>query len=98
MERIGYGAGKKNFEHPNVLRAILLKEEERIAREKVTVLECQVDDMTPENLGYLMEQLFQEGALDVYFTPVQMKKNRPGTLVTVITEPRNAVRLEDMLF
>ena len=97
IENIGYGAGKKNFEHPNVLRAVLFNEEKVQQREKITVLECHLDDFTGESLGYVMEKLLNEGALDVYFTPVSMKKSRPGTLVTVLSKPENSFLLEDIL-
>ena len=94
---IGYGAGKKNFEHPNVLRAVLFNEEQPNKREEIAVLECQLDDSTGESLGYLMEKVLDEGALDVYFTPVSMKKSRPGTLITVLAKAENANMLEDLL-
>ena len=97
IENIGYGAGKKNFEHPNVIRAVLFNEEPATAREKISVLECQLDDSTGETLGYVMEKLLAEGALDVYYTPVAMKKSRPGTLITVLAKPENAFGLEDIL-
>ncbi|RKD22937.1 TIGR00299 family protein [Ammoniphilus oxalaticus] len=87
VERIGYGAGTKDFAHPNVLRAMLLDGEADKAgpdQEQVFILEAQVDDMTGEALGYAMEALFSAGALDVYYTPIFMKKNRPGILITVI--------------
>lgn len=92
VERVGYGAGTKDFDHPNVLRAILLQEDRSPAadQQSVCVLEAQVDDMTGEALGYAMEALFEAGALDVYYTPIQMKKNRPGTLMTVIAQRDNA--------
>ncbi|WP_261133478.1 nickel pincer cofactor biosynthesis protein LarC [Bacillus sp. Marseille-Q3570] len=98
MERIGYGAGKKDFDHPNVLRAILFEDQsvER-DREEIVVLECQIDDMTGEAFGYVMEKLFESRALDAYYTPVQMKKNRPGTLLTVLARPTDSVRLEEIL-
>ncbi|WP_408009290.1 nickel pincer cofactor biosynthesis protein LarC [Pseudalkalibacillus sp. A8] len=98
MERIGYGAGKKNFDHPNVLRAILFEDQSvEPDRERVEILECQIDDMTGESFGFVMEKLFEAGALDAYYTPVQMKKNRPGTLVTVLTTPNHWERLEEIL-
>lgn len=97
IENIGYGAGKKNFEHPNVIRAVLFNEEPAAAREKISVLECQLDDTTGETLGYVMEKLLAEGALDVYYTPVAMKKSRPGTLITVLAKPEHAFKLEDIL-
>lgn len=97
IENIGYGAGKKNFDHPNVLRAVLFNEEKAQQREKITVLECHLDDFTGESLGYVMEKLLTEGALDVYFTPVSMKKSRPGTLITVLSKAENSFLLEDLL-
>ena len=54
---------------------------------RVTVIECEIDDMNPQIFGVLMEQLYAAGALEVFYTPVQMKKNRPGTLITVVAQP-----------
>jgi len=95
VRQVGYGAGSKQFDsHPNLLRALygdLL--EEHVLRETVLVLETTIDDMNPQIYGHLMERLFAAGALEVFYTPIQMKKNRPGTLVTIICpEPR----LEDV--
>ncbi|HKB07745.1 MAG TPA: LarC family nickel insertion protein [Candidatus Polarisedimenticolia bacterium] len=88
--RIG-GIGPKQFDgHPNLLRVLdgdLL--EEAALRETVLVLETTIDDMNPQLYGHLMERLFAAGALEVFYTPIQMKKNRPGTLVTIICpEPK----------
>ncbi|MFD0958129.1 nickel pincer cofactor biosynthesis protein LarC [Paenibacillus chungangensis] len=106
IEHIGYGAGTKDFAHPNILRAFIIdpsnKDESANRRdrhqEQIAVLEAQVDDMPGEALGYLMESLFREGAKDVYYTPVQMKKNRPGTLITVLSSLEQADELEAILF
>ncbi|CAM4076504.1 Protein of uncharacterised function DUF111 [Lederbergia lenta] len=101
---IGYGAGTKNIPgRPNVLRVMvgeLLQGNEYSTghAETVTVLECQLDDMTGEAFGYVMDKLLDEGALDVYYTPVYMKKNRPGTLVTVLAPNDREARLSDVLF
>ncbi|MBH8603714.1 nickel pincer cofactor biosynthesis protein LarC [Thermoactinomyces sp. CICC 10522] len=102
IEKIGYGAGEKDFDHPNVLRALLIKDGEEKKeydrqRETIAVLETQVDDMSGEALGYAMDQLFRAGALDVFYTPVYMKKNRPGTLITVLAPEHLAERCEDVL-
>jgi pyridinium-3,5-bisthiocarboxylic acid mononucleotide nickel chelatase len=90
-DKVGYGAGTREIEHhPNLLRAVLgdLIDDGAI-RETVLVLETTIDDMNPQIYGHLMERLFAAGALEVFYTPVQMKKNRPGTLVTIICpEPR----------
>jgi hypothetical protein len=82
---IGYGAGTRDIKaRPNLLRAVLgvISSGDR----QVFVVETHLDDMNPEILGFLMERLFSEGALDVAFSPLQMKKNRPGTRLTLITE------------
>ncbi|OMF22234.1 TIGR00299 family protein [Paenibacillus sp. FSL H8-0548] len=98
IDRIGYGAGTKDFEHPNVLRAILYAPEQaESTKETIVVLEAQVDDSTGETLGFAMERIFEAGALDVYYTPVYMKKNRPGVLITVLCHPANCTRCEEAL-
>jgi pyridinium-3,5-bisthiocarboxylic acid mononucleotide nickel chelatase len=107
VEQVGYGAGEKDFDHPNVLRAMLIKpsnikknpfaDESSQEREPIFVLEAQLDDMTGEGLGYTMESLLSAGALDVFYTPVYMKKNRPGTLVTVLASLDSSDRCEHIL-
>lgn len=83
LEGVGYGLGKKDLSmQPNALR--LLRGQAGEGRPEVMVVECEVDDLPGEGFGFLMERLLDAGALDVYFTPVQMKKNRPGTLVTLL--------------
>ena len=99
VERIGYGAGDRNpAGRPNVLRALLGESLETGAFERVVVLECQIDDMNPQLYGALMERLAAAGALDVFYAPIQMKKNRPGTLVTVVAPPGRREALSDVLF
>jgi uncharacterized protein (DUF111 family) len=93
--KTGCGAGTKELQgKANMLRIFLGESEETVDSnmEKITVLEMEIDDMPAENFGYLMEQLFALPVLDVFFTPVQMKKNRPGTLVTILTKPDLANR------
>lgn len=83
LEGVGYGLGKKDLPtHPNALR--LLRGRSAEARAEVMVVEAEIDDLPGEGFGFLMERLLEAGALDVYFTPVQMKKSRPGTLVTLL--------------
>ncbi len=85
IQKTGYGAGSREVaEMPNLLRLILGDAREASRTDTVTVLEANIDDMNPELAGYAMERLFEAGALDVSFTPVYMKKNRPAMLVTVI--------------
>jgi len=94
--RIGYGAGSREGKGlPNVLRAVLGTVESRPAH--VSVVTTTIDDMSPEIFGYLMERLLGRGALDVYYSPVMMKKNRPGVEVTVIAEEENAAGVIECL-
>ena len=90
-EAIGYGMGKKDFERANCLRAFLGSSGGE--REKITRLECNLDDMTGEDIGFAMEQLFKAGARDVYTQSIGMKKCRPGVLLSVICLPQDADRL-----
>ena len=90
-EAIGYGMGKKDFERANCLRAFLGESEG--ATEPVTRLECNLDDMTGEGIGFAMQQLFKAGALDVYTQAIGMKKSRPGVLLSVTCYPEDAEKL-----
>ncbi|NVN92594.1 MAG: nickel pincer cofactor biosynthesis protein LarC [Desulfuromonadales bacterium] len=84
---IGCGAGSKDFDDvPNILRAFLGTQETGGA-DRIIVVETNIDDSTPEVLGYVMERLFEEGALDVFYTPIQMKKNRPATQLSFLCRP-----------
>jgi uncharacterized protein (TIGR00299 family) protein len=99
IESIGYGAGHKDFPgNPNVLRLLVGDADTGAPVDRVTVLECEIDDMNPQLFGPLMERLHQAGALDVFYGSVQMKKNRPGTLVTVIARPEQREALSSLLF
>ena len=80
VKKTGYGMGTKDFEAANCVRAMLGQTEESAGH--ILELACNLDDMTPEAVGFAMEQLFAAGALDVYTTPIGMKKNRPGVLLT----------------
>lgn len=88
LEGVGYGLGKKDLPtHPNalrLLRGLLRGRSSSETRAEVMVVEAEIDDLPGEGFGFLMERLLEAGALDVYFTPVQMKKSRPGTLVTLL--------------
>jgi len=97
VEKIGYGAGARDLETtPNVLRAVLGNVSTGEA-DIVTVIEANLDDMNPQCLGDVMERLLVNGALDVFLTPVQMKKNRPGTLLTVLCAPSETDRLAELV-
>jgi pyridinium-3,5-bisthiocarboxylic acid mononucleotide nickel chelatase len=86
VEKIGYGLGKKTYEIPNVLRVMIFSSKKKII-DRVVEIETNIDDMTAEQLGCAVEMLFDQGALDVFFTPVFMKKNRPGTKLSVLCQP-----------
>jgi pyridinium-3,5-bisthiocarboxylic acid mononucleotide nickel chelatase len=95
----GFGAGDKDFPmQANVLRVLLGEKARAAEATSVTILEANIDDSTPQVLGYAMERLFAAGALDVTLTPVFMKKNRPGTLISVIAAPEMAEELASVLF
>ena len=95
VRAIGYGMGKKDFEQANCVRAFLGENEGE--REKITKLECNLDDMTGEDIGFAMEQLFAAGARDVYTQAAGMKKNRPGVLLTVVCLREDADRLAEVM-
>ena len=102
--RIGCGMGKKDFEAANCVRALLGEQAEDAVGGpcgpdgRVAELCCNLDDMTPEAIGFAMERLFEAGALDVYTTPIGMKKNRPGVLLTCLSAPENRERVLKALF
>jgi hypothetical protein len=104
IEKSGYGAGTRDFPgHPNVVRltvgeAATTALAAKTASEMITVLEANLDDLNPQVFGYVMDRSFEEGALDAFAMPVQMKKNRPGTVLTVLCKPEDASRLTQLLF
>ena len=103
VEKSGYGAGSRDFPgHPNLLRLIVgeaaLTMAGKTASETITVLEANLDDLNPQVFGYVMDRLLDEGALDAFGIPVQMKKNRPGMVLTVLCKPEDAAKLTQLLF
>jgi uncharacterized protein (TIGR00299 family) protein len=104
IEKSGYGAGSRDFPgHPNVVRltvgeVVSSSLAAKTASETITVLEANLDDLNPQVFGYVMDRLFEEGALDVFGLPVQMKKNRPGMLLTVLCKPEDASKLTQLIF
>ncbi|MDO5849716.1 MAG: nickel pincer cofactor biosynthesis protein LarC [Methanobacteriaceae archaeon] len=95
-EAVGYGAGSKELDFPNVLRIVKSKEENR--KEKISVIETNIDHMSGEELGFLYDILLIEGALDVSMTSIVMKKNRPGHLIKIISKPDLVDHLVSILF
>jgi pyridinium-3,5-bisthiocarboxylic acid mononucleotide nickel chelatase len=99
IDRMGYGAGDRDpKDTPNVLRVMHGERVTKAADESVVQIECEIDDMNPQLFGPLMDRLAEAGALDVFYAPVQMKKNRPGTLVTVIALPETRESITGVLF
>ena len=107
IERVGYGAGDRDDpKTPNVLRVLIGDEvgaglapaHSEAPGDRVTVVECEIDDMNPQIFGVAMEKLYAAGALEVFYVSVQMKKNRPGTLVTVIAPPDKRSAIADVIF
>lgn len=103
IEKSGYGAGSRDFPgHPNVVRLTVGESASQLAAktatETITVLEANLDDLNPQVFGYVVDRLLEEGALEVFGVPVQMKKNRPGNLLTVLCKPEDAANLTQMIF
>ena len=97
IAKTGYGMGKKDFEKANMLRTFL-GEEQNEDDDKVIEMSCNVDDMTGEEIGYATGVLMNSGALDVFTTPVYMKKNRPGILITCIVRPEDKEKFAKLIF
>jgi hypothetical protein len=111
IEKAGYGAGTREFpEHPNLLRLTIGEalpvdaastsptSSPGTSSDRITVLEANLDDLSPQVLAYAMERLLAEGALDVFSVPVQMKKSRPGALLTVLAKIEDTNRLTKLIF
>jgi pyridinium-3,5-bisthiocarboxylic acid mononucleotide nickel chelatase len=103
IEKSGYGAGTRDLTgNPNVVRLVIgesaISLGAKTAQDTVSVLEANLDDLNPQVFGYVMDRLLAEGALDVFGVPVQMKKNRPGTLLTVLCKPEDVAKLTQIVF
>jgi uncharacterized protein (TIGR00299 family) protein len=99
IDRVGYGAGDRDDPStPNVLRLFIGRAADQPAAGRVSVVECEIDDMNPQIFGLVMDRLYAAGALEVFYVPVQMKKNRPGTLLTVIAPPDLRGAITDVIF
>lgn len=99
IQKVGAGAGTRNpIEWPNILRVFLGDSQPYSTPNTVMVLETNLDDVSPEVIGYCSERLFEAGALDVFTTPIQMKKNRPATMLSIITPVNLVKQLESIIF
>ena len=95
-EKTGYGAGRKDFDHPNVLR--IIESSDITKSDEIDVIETNIDHLTGEEMGYLFDVLLDAGASDVSITPIIMKKNRPGNLLKVISRKENREAILDVIF
>ncbi|MDP9339330.1 MAG: nickel pincer cofactor biosynthesis protein LarC [Acidobacteriota bacterium] len=102
VSAIGYGAGTANLEgQPNVMRIMIGEATEKSSAapdQEISIIEANLDDMNPQIYGYVLEKALSAGALDVYTTALQMKKNRPGTLLTILCRPEDAGKLMSLIF
>jgi uncharacterized protein (TIGR00299 family) protein len=99
ISKIGYGAGDRDFpQHANVLRALIGESSTASEATLVSVIEANIDDSSPQVLGYALERLMEAGALDASLSPLQMKKSRPGSLLRVIAKPEDQERLAAIVF
>ncbi|MCS7259772.1 MAG: nickel pincer cofactor biosynthesis protein LarC [Anaerolineae bacterium] len=100
LQRVGYGAGTLELPIPNILRVLIgsAPDELHAATETLVMLETNIDDMNPEFYEHVMERLLDAGALDVFLTPVQMKKGRPASVISVLCHPNDVNRLTQILF
>ena len=100
LTQSGYGAGTREYDKfPNALRVLIGDEEtESAAAERLIVIETNVDDLSPQIFGHVMERALEMGALDCYFTPIQMKKNRPGVLLSILCRETDQEQLSEMIF
>jgi uncharacterized protein (TIGR00299 family) protein len=95
-KNVGYGAGRKDFDHPNILR--IIETSDITESDRIDVIETNIDHLTGEEIGYLFDKLLDAGASDVSVTPIIMKKNRQGSLLKVISARKNREHLIDVIF
>ena len=100
LETIGYGAGGRDLPIPNLIRLFIgeYQEENQASLCSLVMLDTNIDDMNPEIYNFLLDRLFESGALDVFFTPIQMKKNRPATRLQVLAKPRDSYAMRKIIF
>ncbi|EPR11953.1 nickel pincer cofactor biosynthesis protein LarC [Ruminiclostridium papyrosolvens] len=100
IEKTGYGMGKRETGRFNALRVVMgsLYQQDMIPNDEISILETNIDNMSPEIMGYTMEKLLDSGALDVYYTPIYMKKNRPSAMLTVLVKCGEEKGISDIIF
>lgn len=98
IQKIGMGAGKREYKNPSILRAMLIEDAAASNTDYIYKLESNIDDCTGENLGYVLDRLMEAGARDVHYIPVYMKKNRPGYQLNVICDECDIGKMEEIIF
>lgn len=100
IEKTGYGMGKRETGRFNALRVVMgsLYQQDMIPSDEISILETNIDNMSPEIMGYTMEKLLDSGALDVYYTPIYMKKNRPSAMLTVLVKCGEEKKISEIIF
>lgn len=100
IEKIGYGAGTRDYpDFPNALRLMMGKSKRsKVEAQNLILLETNLDDVSPQVLGFAMDKAFELGALDCWFTPIQMKKNRPATMISILCDSENRQKLTELLY
>ena len=104
INKIGYGIGNRDTEIPNVLRVMLVEQADKVSNEEYDdetveqIIECNIDDMNPELYEYIIDMVFNEGALDAYITPIIMKKGRPSVKISILCEEDKTIRMKEILF
>ena len=100
VDQTGYGAGSREYkDFPNVLRVLIGEADAEDAQdERLWMIETNIDDASPQIIGHVMDRAFELGALDCFFTPVQMKKNRPGVLLSILSDARTRESVMNLLF
>ncbi len=100
IEKTGYGMGKRETGRFNALRVVMgsLYQQDMIPNDEISILETNIDNMSPEIMGYTMEKLLDSGALDVYYTPIYMKKSRPSAMLTVLVKCGEEKKISDIIF
>src|SRR6266851_2144157 len=98
LEQIGYGAGRRDADYPNVLRVLIGETDAGVNRETLLELATNIDDLNPQLYEHVFARLFAAGALDVWLLPAQMKKSRPGAVLTVLCRPEHEPMLSDIIF
>jgi uncharacterized protein (TIGR00299 family) protein len=98
IKKIGLGSGKRYSDRANYVRSMLIEEDQKALSDSIIKMETNIDDCSGEELGYTLDLLFKAGALDVFYTPIFMKKNRPSYTLSLIIRPQDRTKMEQIIF